>query len=141
MVKTEADVMTAKAGLPVREVARRIEEGGYRSAKSSVTVEGSVAGALSRDQLFAYVAPGVYALHVRPPFLAACGHCLQCICALPTSHPALWPFSTQSLLALPLVLPPVRLLVFRVYPSRIMCVCGGTMHQRWRIFLATTAPD
>jgi hypothetical protein len=65
MVKTEADLIKAKDGLPVREVARRIEVGKYRTAKSSVTVEGSVAGALTRDQLFAYVAPGVYALQVR----------------------------------------------------------------------------
>jgi hypothetical protein len=64
MVKKESDLIKAKDGLPVREVARRIEVGKYRTAKSSVTVEGSVAGALSRDQLFAYVAPGVYALQV-----------------------------------------------------------------------------
>jgi hypothetical protein len=65
LVVTEADIETAKDGLPTREVARRIEAGHYRTAKSSVTVEGSVAGALSRDQLFAYVAPGVYALQAR----------------------------------------------------------------------------
>jgi hypothetical protein len=63
MVSSEADVAAAaRHGLPVREISRRIESGGYRSGK---IVEGSVAGALSRDSLFAYVAPGVYALQVR----------------------------------------------------------------------------
>jgi hypothetical protein len=84
MVTTEADVKAAKDGIPVREVARRIEEGQYRQAKSAVTVEGSVAGALSRDQLFAYVAPGVYALHVRRlAALARMSLCLlSCFCKL-----------------------------------------------------------
>ena len=70
---TEADIEVAAQGLPTREVARRIEAGAYRRGKSDKTVEGSVAGALSRDQLFAYVRPGVYALQVR----AVCLHLLQ----------------------------------------------------------------
>ena len=65
LVSTEADVLAAKEGLPVREVAKRIEAAGHRAAKNATIVEGSVAGALSRDSLFAYVAPGVFALQVR----------------------------------------------------------------------------
>lgn len=65
MAKTEAEVATAAAGLPVREIARRIDSAQLRNNKSSTIVEGSVAGALSRDSLFAYVAPGTYALQVR----------------------------------------------------------------------------
>lgn len=64
MAKTEAEVATAAAGLPVREIARRIDVAQLRNNKSTVIVEGSVAGALSRDSLFAYVAPGTYALQV-----------------------------------------------------------------------------
>ena len=66
MVTHEDDIRQAKEGLPIREITRRIEDMGLRSAKGSATNEGSVAGALSRDQLFFHVAPGTYALHVCP---------------------------------------------------------------------------
>ena len=64
LAKTEDDIATAAKGLPVREVARQMEVQRLRITKSSTIVEGSVAGALSRDSLFAYVAPGTYALQV-----------------------------------------------------------------------------
>lgn len=64
LAKNEDDIATAAKGLPVREIARQIETQRLRVTKSSTIVEGSVAGALSRDSLFAYVAPGTYALQV-----------------------------------------------------------------------------
>ena len=64
-VKCEADLPEAVLGLPVREVANRIEKAGLRNKKVASTIEGSVAGGLARDSLFAYIGPGVFALHVR----------------------------------------------------------------------------
>lgn len=64
LAKSEDDIADAAKGLPVREIARQIETQRLRITKSATIVEGSVAGALSRDSLFAYVAPGTYALQV-----------------------------------------------------------------------------
>jgi hypothetical protein len=65
MVTTEDDIKQGKEGLPIREITKRIESSGLRTLRGGSTNEGSVAGALSRDQLFFHVAPGTYALHVR----------------------------------------------------------------------------
>jgi hypothetical protein len=75
LAKTEDDIANAAKGLPVREIARQIEAQRLRITKSSTIVEGSVAGALSRDSLFAYVAPGTYALQV----CACCYYCCYII--------------------------------------------------------------
>ncbi|KAA6429324.1 MAG: hypothetical protein FRX49_00719, partial [Trebouxia sp. A1-2] len=49
-------------GLAIPEIARRIQEQGLRDLTTSKTPEASVAGALSRDVIFARVAPSIYAL-------------------------------------------------------------------------------
>lgn len=49
-------------GLTIAEIARRIQEQGLRDLSTSKTPEASVAGALSRDVIFARVAPATYAL-------------------------------------------------------------------------------
>lgn len=49
-------------GLAIPEIARRIQEQGLRDLTTSKTPEASVAGALSRDVIFARVAPSTYAL-------------------------------------------------------------------------------
>eukprot|EP00884_Botryococcus_braunii_P016830 jgi/Botrbrau1/3830/Bobra.0183s0056.2 len=49
-------------GLPITEITRRIQESGLRDLRTSRTPEASVVGALSRDVIFARVAPSTYAL-------------------------------------------------------------------------------
>lgn len=49
-------------GLTISEIARRIQRSGLRDLRTSKTPEASVAGALSRDVIFARVAPATYAL-------------------------------------------------------------------------------
>ena len=82
LAKSEDDVAAAAKGLPVREIARQIEAQQLRITKSATIVEGSVAGALSRDSLFAYVAPGTYALQVC---VFVCGCVCVCVCVDPNA--------------------------------------------------------
>lgn len=49
-------------GIPIAEIARRIQLKGYRDLRTSKTPEASVAGALSRDVVFCRTAPATYAL-------------------------------------------------------------------------------
>jgi hypothetical protein len=49
-------------GMNITEVAKRIQERGYRDLRTSKTPEASVAGALSRDVVFCRVKPSTYAL-------------------------------------------------------------------------------
>eukprot|EP00803_Ostreobium_quekettii_P007554 evm.model.scf_591.1 EVM.evm.TU.scf_591.1 scf_591:13568-18861(-) len=51
-------------GLPVQEIARRIQKQGLRDLSTSKTPEASVVGALSRDLVFCRVAPATYAVQL-----------------------------------------------------------------------------
>eukprot|EP00210_Caulerpa_lentillifera_P004952 g4726.t1 len=51
-------------GLTITEIATRIQKQGLRDLRTSKTPEATVAGALSRDSVFARVAPATYALQV-----------------------------------------------------------------------------
>lgn len=51
-------------GLTIAEIAARIQKQGLRDLRTSKTPEATVAGALSRDSVFARVAPATYALQI-----------------------------------------------------------------------------
>ena len=60
-------------GLPVQEIARRMQKQGLRDLSTSKTPEASVVGGLSRDVVFCRVAPATYALQVGHTWMSDAG--------------------------------------------------------------------